>query len=155
MHDDSQGTCVISHVAKGLVDLAGGAISRLNVHPAHRIGGVAEALDDENLGLTFHPGAALRAGRPNGKAGVSKAGIVSYEIGHSTSASVAEGHVTFGSGGLEGHRAELVPVGRIDHVAGQGFGFGQTALSMGFADIDERITPSVLGSFHLAHTDGF
>ena len=75
MHDDAQGICVIPHVAKGLVDLAGGAIGRLDVHPAHRIGGVAEALDDENLGFTFHPGAALCAGRPNGKAGVGKAGI--------------------------------------------------------------------------------
>ena len=101
MHNDAQSPLVIPHITEGLVDLARRSIGGFQMDPAHGIGGVPEALDDENFRLTFHPGAPIGSRGSNGKAGVAKGGIVPDEIRDSTTAGVAEGDVPLAQVGLK------------------------------------------------------
>ena len=77
MNNDAQCTVVITEITEGFVHLALGSISGFQMHPAHGIGGIAEALHHKNLGYTFHPGAAIVPWGANGEPGIVEGRVFS------------------------------------------------------------------------------
>jgi hypothetical protein len=114
MNNDAQCSVVVTQIAKGFVHLALGSISGFKMHPANGIGGISEALDDKNLGYTFHLGAAIVAGGANAEPGIIEGRVSSHEIGQGATARLTKRCVAVCPGWLEGHRTKLIAVGRVD-----------------------------------------
>ena len=123
------------------------------MHPTHGIGGVAEALDNEDFRHTLHPGAAIVSGGADRKTRITEGWILANEIRQGTTASFAKCGVTVGPGWLEGHRTKLVAIGRVDDFSCQGLGFGDSPVVVGFADRQKGFAPAVLRRFHFCDAD--
>ena len=126
MHHDPEVAVIVLAPGPGLVDLADVAVFILRVHPAHGGGGVTIKADHSVLRPGIGPGAAFARVRiglvPDGEAEIIKLGVTTNEVRDGSAASGAEGGVAIGPGGFKGDRADLVVVGAINDISGEGFG---------------------------------
>ena len=157
VHHDPEVAVIVLAPGPGFVDLADLAVFILRIHPAHGGGGVAIQANHCILCPGFFPGAALPGVRvglvADGKARIIEPPITTDEVGHSSTASRAEGAVAEGPGGFKGDRADLVVVGAIDHISGKGFGGIKAFVFVGLADRDQGIGPGLLRSINLSSAD--